>query len=169
MSDGTEVIRFQHRLIWASQNFTVLWLIWLALNGWDNLSFGLVAALSGAALGAWLASESPHPWRPHRLMAFTLYFLWESLVGGIDVAWRALHPALRIEPCFRPHQTKLPAGQPRTLLLSIVSLLPGTLSADMQADDVLLVHALTPQALGSVEQLERWIAWLFSIEHDQSA
>jgi multicomponent Na+:H+ antiporter subunit E len=164
MKEAIIAINLRHRLVWASQGFVVLWLIWLALNGWNSLAFGLMASLAGAALGAWLATEPPHPWRPHRLILFSLYFLWESLLGGIDVAWRAMHPRLRIEPCFKTHRLDLPAGQPRTLMISVVSLLPGTLSASIQGEDTLLVHALTPEASSSVEQLQRWIAWLFSVE-----
>lgn len=153
----------RHRLIWAGQGFVVLVLIWLALNGWRDLQFGLLAAAAGALASAWLASSPPHPWRPHRLAAFLAYFLWESFRGGIDVAWRALHPKLLIDPCFGECRLYLPPGQPQTLLISIVSLLPGTLSAAMKDEQTLLVHALTPKALDSISELEGWIAWLFSL------
>jgi multicomponent Na+:H+ antiporter subunit E len=154
----------RHRWIWGLQSFAVLSAIWIALNGFRDIWLGIVAAVFGAFLGSWLTSGKPHPWRPHRLLMFTLYFLWESLKGGIDVAWRAMHPALRIDPCFTRHVMRLPEGQPRTLLVSIVSLLPGTLSASTEEDQVLLVHALTPDASDSIGQLEHWIAWLFSLE-----
>jgi multicomponent Na+:H+ antiporter subunit E len=152
------------RLIWALQSFCVLILIWVALNGKQDLWLGLVAAAIGAGVGSWLASGRPYPWRPHRLLAFTAYFLWESLRGGVDVAWRAMHPRLQIDPCFTRYSLQLPSGQPRTLMLSVISLLPGTLSADMEGEDVLLVHALTPQASSSIAPLEGWISWLFSLE-----
>ena len=155
-----------HRLIWAGQGFIVLVLVWLALNGWRDLQFGLLAAGAGALVSAWLASSPPYPWRPHRLVLFLLYFLRESFSGGIDVAWRALHPKLLIDPCFGEYRLCLPPGQPQTLLISIVSLLPGTLSADMKDEQTLLVHALTPRALDSVGELESWLAWFFSLPGD---
>lgn len=147
------------------QIFVVLVLLWLLLNGLDRFLAGLLAAAAGAGLGAWLVSGQPHPWKPHRLLWFAGFFLWESFKGGVDVAWRAMHPALSIDPCFSSHCIKLPAGQPRTLMVATVSLLPGTLSADLGENGRdLEVHALMPQAMASVERLEAWIAWLFSIK-----
>jgi multicomponent Na+:H+ antiporter subunit E len=157
--------KLSHKLVWGLQSFALLLGIWIALSGLHDLWLGLAAATGGSVLCAWLASGKPHPWRPHRLLAFVLFFLRESLRGGIDVAWRAMHPALRIDPCFSRHRILLPEGQPQTLMISVVSLLPGTLSADMEDDHTLLVHALTPGASASVQLLEDWIAWLFSLEN----
>jgi multicomponent Na+:H+ antiporter subunit E len=53
---------------------------------------------------------------------------------GLDVAWRALHPALPIEPQFQRFRLHLPEGQPRTLMVSVLSLMPGTLSAELEDD-----------------------------------
>lgn len=167
--DRREGFDTRSRLILALQAFVVLMLIWLALNGLRDIWLGVLASLAGAGAGSWLANGRPYPWRPHRLLAFAAYFLRESLLGGIDVAWRAMHPRLQIEPCFSHYRLRLPTGQPRTLMISIVSLLPGTLSADMQDDDTLLVHALTPKACSSIEPLESWIAWLFSLEQQLAA
>ncbi len=155
----------KQRWTWAMQILVVLMLLWLLLNGTDRFLAGLLAASAGAGLGAWLVSGQPHPWKPHRLLWFAGFFLWESLKGGVDVAWRAIHPKLRIEPCFSTHRIELPAGQPRTLMVATVSLLPGTLSADLdEAGRDLEVHALMPEAIESVERLENWVAWLFSID-----
>ncbi len=155
----------RQRWAWALQIFIVLLLLWIMLNGLAQLWAGLIAALAGAAIGAWLASGQPHPWKPHRLLAFAGFFLWESLKGGIDVAWRAFHPKLPIQPGFTSYRMALPAGQPRTLMVSTVSLLPGTLSADLDdSGEVLEVHGLTPDAMDSVFRLEAWITWLFSLD-----
>ncbi len=155
----------KQRWTWAAQILVVLLLLWLLLNGLDRFLAGLLAAAAGAGLGAWLVSGQPHPWKPHRLLCFAAFFLWESFKGGIDVAWRAMHPGLRINPCFSGYRIDLPAGQPRTLMVATVSLLPGTLSANLSEDGRdLEVHALMPEAMASVERLEDWIAWLFSLE-----
>ncbi|MCH8477985.1 MAG: Na+/H+ antiporter subunit E [Wenzhouxiangella sp.] len=155
----------KQRWTWAVQIFVVLLLLWLLLNGLDRFLAGLLAAAAGAGLGAWLVSGQPHPWKPHRLIWFAGFFLWESFKGGVDVAWRAMHPGLKINPCFSSHCIDLPTGQPRTLMVATVSLLPGTLSADLSEDGRdLEIHALMPEAMASVERLEAWVAWLFSIE-----
>lgn len=168
MAEGTTdngAAQFRQRLIWGIQSFVVLALIWVALNGLEGWWLGLAAAAAGAGLGAVLASGSPHPWKPHRLVAFAGFFLVESFRGGVDVAWRALRPAMPIRPAFSRYRLALPPGQPRTLMVAVVSLLPGTLSADLDDDErVLIVHGLMPQAEASVVRLETWVQWLFSLE-----
>ncbi|TVQ34111.1 MAG: hypothetical protein EA370_11105 [Wenzhouxiangella sp.] len=163
-SDMNAASRHQ-RLGWALQIFSILLLIWVLLNGFYQLWAGLFAAAIGAGIGTWLVSGQPHPWKPHRLLAFAGFFLWESLKGGIDVAWRALHPSLPVEPFFARHRMSLPPGQPRTLMVSTVSLLPGTLSADLDDTGTILeVHGLMPEAMDSVTRLESWVTWLFSLD-----
>lgn len=150
------------RLGWFAQAFTALLLVWIALNGLTGLWIGALAAATGAGAGAWLAPQTPFPWHPLRWLLFGLFFLWESFKGGIDVAYRALHPALLIDPLFNDYPVSLSAGKPTTLLVSFVSLLPGTLSADLDEDrQCLIVHALTAESLASVSRLENILAWVF--------
>lgn len=152
------------RLLWLLQTFVLLLVVWIALDGAGSLAVGAGFALLGAAAGAWLAPGVAYPWRPLRLAAFTLYFLLQSLRGGLDVAWRALHPALPIEPCFCQHALRLGPGLPRTAFVSIVSLLPGTLSVIVDAaSDRLTVHTLTPAAASELPALEQRVAHLFSV------
>lgn len=154
---------------WFLQIFILLLLVWTALNGFDGLLAGLAAALSGAAIGSFFAHGQTYPWHPIRGLAFAGFFVLESFKGGSDVAWRALHPALKIQPEFADHSIELPTGLPTTLLVSIVSLLPGTLSVRLfEAEKVLTVHALTPSAIDSVDRLEHMLAWVFSSASDTS-
>ena len=162
---GNPSISNRQRLVWIGQSFIVLALIWLALNGLDGWPLGLLAALVGAIAGGFLASGQPYPWRPHRLAGFLLFFLIESFKGGVDVAWRAIQPRLSIEPEFHRWQINLPKGQPRTLMVSVISLLPGTLSADLSDDGhELIVHTLMPEGMASVERLDKHIRRLFSLD-----
>lgn len=153
----------RRHLVWFAQVFVVLMLIWLLLNGLNGLWTGLFAALVGAGAGSYFAAGPPYPWRPLRWLVFAGFFLWESMLGGVDVAGRALHPALKISPCFRRHKVQLAPGLPTTLLTSFISLLPGTLSTRLDEDSrELLIHALSPKSMASVERLERMLAWIFS-------
>lgn len=71
------------------------------------------------------------------------YLLWRSLYGGVDVARRALHPALPIAPRLFDHHWRLPPGLPRVVMANTVSLLLLAQAFD-RADlrDVALVFAL---------------------------
>ena len=152
------------RWLWLLQTFVLLVVVWVALDGTGSLAVGAGFALLGAAAGAWLAPGLAYPWRPLHLAGFTLYFLAQSLRGGVDVAWRALHPALPIQPCFCEHPLQLGPGLPRTAFVSIVSLLPGTLSVSVDPlRNCLTVHTLTPSAADELAGLERHVARLFSV------
>ncbi|MGB5603801.1 MAG: Na+/H+ antiporter subunit E, partial [Gammaproteobacteria bacterium] len=60
-----------------------------------------------------------------------------------------------------------PPGQARVFLVNVVSLLPGTLSADIE-DDVLVLHALeaNSKATEEVREAELRISALYGIEKD---
>jgi multicomponent Na+:H+ antiporter subunit E len=142
-----------------------LMLVWLALNGNDAWPLGLAAALAAAAVGALLVPGEPYPWRAVRLIPFCVYFFRRSFRGGIDVAWRALHPALPIDPAWIEFRLKLPPGQPRTLMIGLVNLLPGSLVAELLPDDNLLrVHVLTRESDPDLGGLEAQVAQLFGLQ-----
>ena len=147
---------------WAAQTFVLLVLGWLALDGVEDLAIGALLALAGAGIGLWLAPGQGYPWRPLRLLAFIGYFLRESFRGGFDVAWRALHPALPIDPVLHEHAVRAPAGLPRTLFVATLSLLPGTLSVRLSEDGRrLVVHSLTASPEAALTALEARVLRLF--------
>lgn len=158
---GTSI---RSRITWATQGFFVLFVLWLVFDGLDGWPVGLFAAMVGGALAAWLAEGRPFWWNPVRLVEFAGFFIFESFRGGIDVAWRSLDPRLPVMPRFFEYDIALPEGQPSTLLISTISLLPGTLSAELLRDkNVLVVHSLSPGGERSVSRLEDRIARLFSL------
>lgn len=166
-----ESVNARSRTIWATQAFAVLFALWLVFEGLHGWPVGVLAALIGSALAAWLADSEPFFWNPLRLIEFGGFFVLESFRGGIDVAWRSLHPRMPVSPRVFAYKIRIPEGQPSTLLISTISLLPGTLSAELQGDEhVLIVHALAEGGEESVARLERRIARLFSVsEPDRGA
>lgn len=95
---------------------------------------------------------------------FAPFFLVQSLRGGVDVARRALHPRLPLNPCLVRYPLCLEEVPAQVFMANVVSLLPGTLSADLE-DSVLTVHALDC-ALPVTEQLqalESRVARLFGL------
>jgi multicomponent Na+:H+ antiporter subunit E len=97
------------------------------------------------------------------LLRFLPFFTWESLRAGVDVALRTLAPRLRVEPGFLRYQTRLCDPAARVFLANCVSLLPGTLAAELEGD-WLTIHALSTEADNDAElrRLERAVARLFS-------
>lgn len=96
------------------------------------------------------------------LLRFLPLFLIRSLVAAIDVASRALAPAMRLQPALLEYRMALPPGLPRVFFANAVSLLPGTLSADLD-DAMLCVHVLDDSAANeqSLRELEAAVALVF--------
>ncbi|MCH8488322.1 MAG: Na+/H+ antiporter subunit E [Oceanicaulis sp.] len=106
-------------------------LVWLALTGGDAQAwvYGAVAVVCATALSLILLPAGPRPARVLRLFALFPGFLMRSIVGGVDVAWRALHPRLPVSPGWVSQKTSMRDGPARSLFGAETSLLPGTLSA----------------------------------------
>jgi multicomponent Na+:H+ antiporter subunit E len=96
-------------------------------------------------------------------LLFVPFFLWESLRGGVDVALRTLGPRLRVNPGFTRYYIRLANPSGRVFMVSCVSLLPGTLSAELDGE-WLIVHALSidGDSNNELRRLEEIVARLFS-------
>ncbi|MDX1656947.1 MAG: Na+/H+ antiporter subunit E [Candidatus Competibacteraceae bacterium] len=142
--------------------------LWWALTGNRGWGFG-VGALLVSLLAAWPAGSPPRRfWRLVQLPGFVGFFLWESVRGGLDVARRALTPSLPLEPCWLDYSLRLPPDRGQLLFISVVSLLPGTLSAEL-AGGVVTIHSLAGDAREDLIMLENRIAALYGLSLEESA
>ncbi len=119
--------------------------LWLALSGAEPA--GLVPGAVLVAGSVWLSLRLMPPRRPlrlWRLVAHLPWFLGNSVLGGVDVARRALAPSMPLRPGWRRVQVALPPGG-RVALGGELSLMPGTLAAGTQGG-ALLVHLLDTDA-----------------------
>lgn len=145
------------------RRFALFFAIWLILS--EGAVTGLAPGFLAAAGAAWM-SLSLVPRRGAGLVGLATllpHFVWRSLVGGADVAWRALHPAMPMNPGWLTHPTRLEPGMARVALGSEVSLLPGTLVAGSRGD-ALHVHSLdaTQDVAAVLSDEERRMAALFA-------
>lgn len=121
----------------------VLAALWWAFSEGAAGSWLIGGPAVAAATALSLALAPPPLARLHLggVARFVPYFLRESVLGGVDVARRALDPALPVKPGF----VTVPLGAlphaARLMFLVAVSLLPGTLSARLH-EDRLKVHVL---------------------------
>ncbi len=120
--------------------FTAVWLI-LTAGDLSALAPGLVAAAGATWLAHHLARVGERPLRLLPLARLFPGFLWRSLLGGFDVARRVFLPRMPLSPGWFLHRTALPEGVARVALGSQISLMPGTLAAGCDGDD-LLIHCL---------------------------
>lgn len=119
----------------------LLALVWLALTSAakDGLAIGALAVAAATFLSLRLLPPS-QPVRLWRLGLLLPGFLWRSLLGGMDVVWRACHPRLPLRPGWLALPSALPDGG-KAVLGGEFSLMPGTLVAGSRQGR-LLVHLL---------------------------
>jgi multicomponent Na+:H+ antiporter subunit E len=117
---------------------------WLVLTGADpsDLAAGLVAAFAATWASLRLMPAQPWDLRPIKLAGYVLHFLRQSITAGIDVAWLALDPRLRLRPGFVVYQAQLPPGTTREAFCAIMSLMPGTLPCGQAEGNGLTIHCL---------------------------
>lgn len=148
------------RLIVRALGFAVLWAILTGAKGW---AVGVPVIALATTMSALATPVSR--WSLAGIAQFLPYFLWNSLRGGVDVAARALNPALPIDPAVVRYEMRLVSAEARVLMADTVTLLPGTLSADLQGN-VLFVHVLNASgfSMGTLDTLQQRVADLF--RHD---
>jgi len=117
--------------------------LWVVLIGFDPLD--LVVGVFAAAAATWTSLRLLPPTagrvRFAVLIALLPRFLWQSVVAGLDVARRAFHPRMPLQPDFVEYPVNLPRGQARNAFETITSLLPGTMPCDEDAQTI-VYHCL---------------------------
>ncbi len=127
----------------VAQRAGIFALLWWILTEGDWASWGVGVPVLVASTYATFLLRSPNAWRWNLvgLARFLPVFVWFSLRGGLDVALRALHPHCPLAPGLLVYPLRLRVGPARVFFANTVSLLPGTLSAELE-DDRLTVHIL---------------------------
>lgn len=97
-----------------------------------------------------------------RLLRFFPYFIGRSVVGAIDVGRRAYDPDIDLDAAFHEYPLRLSTERGRVFFANAVSLLPGTLSAELRSRH-LLVHVLDRRQpfTQDLASLEEKVAQLF--------
>ncbi len=140
---------------------TAVW--WTLAEGEPSWVFGAPVILLALALSLAIA-PTRRPLASRGTCRLRNVFSPESLRSGFDVARRALHPEMPLAPALLDYHFRLPPGPARLFMVNVVSLLPGTLSADL-SESGLVVHVLD-RSLPMHDQLqvlERYVAALFGM------
>ena len=154
----------------------VLFLFWLVLSGkFDavHLSAGAVCAVAVAFVSGRLLRLPPalgfrpaHPLAGVRwlgLAAYMPWLVWQVVLANLHVAWIVLHPRMPIDPCLVRLETPTPHALARLTVTNSITLTPGTVTLDVDAEGY-LVHALTRTAAAALERgaMLRRVQALFS-------
>lgn len=114
-----------------------LWALFAGGQGW---MLGAPTVALAVALSLWLGLR-PLALRPSALPGLLGFVLQHMLLGGWDVARRALHPRSPLQPAWHPFTLTSDSPRVRLLLSAMVGLLPGTLVSRIEGDEM-LVHVL---------------------------
>jgi multicomponent Na+:H+ antiporter subunit E len=148
-------------LAFSGLSFAGLW--WILAEGRSD---GWLLGGTAVAAATWARMRLLPPGaldiRPAGVPGFVSFFLWNSIRGGLQVAWMALRGRAALQPGFIDLAVTLPPGAPRILLVYVLGLMPGTVGVDL--DDVSLrLHVLDERLPVAAEAraLEAAIAALF--------
>ena len=149
---------------------TVLFVLWLMLA--RSVSPGSLLMALFLAVSIPFFTDAFWPGRPKIkrfgvLLRFTPVFLWDILVANLRVAWLIVNVTKKLEPRWLVIPLDLDNAQGITMLANVISLTPGTVSAEVGPDrHTLLVHALHTEDPDAViaeikERYERPIKEIF--------
>ncbi|MCF8057303.1 MAG: Na+/H+ antiporter subunit E [Desulfocapsa sp.] len=154
--------------------FIVFSLLWFALAGSNKASWGMgiPAVLCATALSLMLASPFPLRISLTCALRFIPFFLRQSFSGALDVMRRALSFQQLLDPGLISYTTLLPEGSSRIFFVNSISLLPGTLSAELNGNRV-TIHTID-QGLpiwANIQRLEYHVAALMciSLQREESS
>ena len=151
------------RALWTLPVGAGLWAI-LSGGAADSWAFGAPAVLAASAIA--FANAPAARWRlsPAGALRFSVFFAVQSVRGALDVAYRAVAWRMPLEPGFHLYRLRLPVGAPRIVFANTISLLPGTLTAELHGDHV-VVHALDTgmDVAGELVVLEERVRDLFAL------
>ena len=124
----------------------VLWLVWLALHNTVVIAHVVLGGVLALLIPWATTSLAPGAWpalhRPGVALRLALTVLADIVVSNVEVAQRVLGPEAAIKPGFIEVPLALTDDWAITLLAGIITMTPGTLTADVAADrSFLLVHA----------------------------
>lgn len=148
------------------QRIFILSIVWWVIS--DRESASWIMGIPAIALAIFVAMVLPPPeqckWRIRGALRFIPIFFVRSLRGGVDVAIRALHPRMPLYPGLVHYSLRLKHRSAQIFLVNTVSLMPGTLSVELEED------CLTLQALDihspiekEIREMETLIAAIFGI------
>lgn len=158
-----------HTIKWA----TLLSVFWLLLSGYIQpllLSFGVVSVFIVVFVLRRMDSLDSEPQKLGSVWGILRYFSWllgQIVTSSIDVTKLIWSPARQISPSLAKISVNNVPKTSRVLYTNSITLTPGTLSVDLQ-DDEITVHALQASSISELNEgsMEKKITSLWG-EHQE--
>lgn len=149
---------------------------WFALSGRTEplflvtgaISVIIVTVVTSPITAACLRPDADHvniarlPLALVRAIGFAGWMVGRILVASVQLAKIVLTPQMPLDPCSVRFNTELRSPLARTTLTNSISLVPGTLTVDIDGDEI-LVHALSPHQIEDLVsgKLQNKVAGIF--------
>lgn len=121
--------------------FYILWLVLAGVNQQELIAGAVVSALLAVVVGKLVNYE----FGPRTLVTLVKYtflyiplFLWKLVLANFQMAKMVLSPTLPIKPGFVVLKTGLKSDIAKLSLANSITLTPGTLSLDIENEEVLI-------------------------------
>jgi len=131
--------------LWRGTAFFLLWMLLIQSLQRADLVMGVFVCIGATWVSLRLLPPSSGGLRFGRLLVHLPHFVWESVLAGVDVARRALHPGMPLQPGFVTCPLSFPPGFARNTFATITSLLPGSVAAG-EVEGVIVYHCLDTSA-----------------------
>jgi multicomponent Na+:H+ antiporter subunit E len=122
-------------------SFFLLWMLLMQSMKSADLAVGALTCVGATWTSLRLMPPASGRMHFRRLLSLLPHFLWESVLAGVDVARRTLHPRMPLSPGFVSCPLSFPPGLARNIFGTITSLMPGSVSAG-ESEGELVYHCL---------------------------
>ncbi|MEC8860555.1 MAG: Na+/H+ antiporter subunit E [Pseudomonadota bacterium] len=159
---GLRIVRV---LLWALV-YTVIWTLLSSGQGW-YIGIPVICLAAGVS---YILQPPSLAFRLQHLPSFIAYFVSRQLLGGIDVAKRSFQRDASSYAAWVHYPFTCPALNTRIGLSALIGLLPGTLGARIESDQ-LLIHVLDERLdwKNEVATLERHLSKLLGTPYGASS
>ncbi|MBX3045574.1 MAG: Na+/H+ antiporter subunit E [Anaerolineales bacterium] len=127
-------------LLLVNISLAIFWYIFFPVYGTADLFIGFVLGL--VALSIYYRTYRQRAWW---LISFLLFVAWEIVLSNAKLTWWILHPKLEFKPGIVAVPLTLDTDFEITVLVTMITLTPGTVSIDLRPDksgrNVVYIHS----------------------------
>jgi multicomponent Na+:H+ antiporter subunit E len=131
------------RVFYKALALAIVWMFMTATFTPTNLVVGFALAYAILWIGQEPGPEARALRKLPRLVIFVGFYLWKLILASLRVAWDVVTPRHHMKPGVIAVPLEAKTDLEITLLASLISLTPGTLTLDVSEDrSELYVHAM---------------------------
>ncbi len=159
--------------------FVVMFLFWILLSAWQlspdtpgkfdfiHISQGVAAAAITTYLSRRVLFDLSKKWYVKfiRAIPYIAWELWQIVLANLDVAYRALHPKMPLDPVVVEFETPLRSDLALTFMANSITLTPGTITIMVEPEKgKFVVHAIDKKLAEPLvvdQTMQRKLAYVF--------